>query len=133
MPQDEMPHSTPNPFAPAISVQEELGVFGDAKLHKKSFLHRTIRFGAAHDQALLVYSGWWFVQRIYLNGKLVWWAISWLTIRSVVEFELSNSATKSNAPALPSHVKIEIDFARGLQIRRFRVWLDHEISYDEIC
>ena len=39
-----------NPFAPACSVQDELGVCGDAVLMRKGFLYRLIRFNAVPDR-----------------------------------------------------------------------------------
>ena len=94
----------------------------------------------------LTYSGWWFVQRVYVDRELVWWAISWLKIQSSIAINLASidrsrkSADASAKFAIDSpseikvgEIKIEISFSRGLRIRRFRVWLDREIRYDEIC
>ena len=80
----------------------------------------------------LTYNGWWFVQRVHLNGKMVWWAISWLKIESSLEIDLRTDNRDWEATSFPSKVRIEIDFSRGLQIRRFRIWFDQEIRYDEI-
>lgn len=132
--------SKPNPFAPAKSVQEEIGVFGDAVLLKKAFLYRVIRFGehsrmtAENSDSILdlTYSGWWFVQRVHVNGLLVWWAISWRSIWPLIEIDLTKRLPELREIGLPKKIKIELDFTTGLRIRRFRVWLDQEIRYDEI-
>lgn len=152
-----------NPFAPTSEISEDLGVFGDAVLKKKGFLHRVILFTSPSNWAgqpsslgrsagtadvdgnetplELVYNGWWFLQRVHLNGQLVWWTISWTTIHSQVEIDLSQipdlapigSPEPVGSHGFPEHLRIEISFIRGLRIRRFRVWLDHQIRYDEIC
>ncbi len=160
-----------NPFAPACSVQDELGVCGDAVLMRKGFLYRLIRFNAVPDRLApsvepvsavksrpesdirhpkndetalqashadqgcleLLYSGWWFVQRIRVNEKLVWWAISWKSIQSSVTIDLTKHAFTATDFAFPKSMNIEIDFTRALRIRRFRVWVDQELRYEEIC
>jgi hypothetical protein len=65
----------------------------------------------------------------------VWWAISWTTIRSRISVNLSEQPGFESelAAGFPGHLRIEINFIRGLRIRRFRVWLDDQIRYDEIC
>ncbi|KAA1259322.1 hypothetical protein LF1_18520 [Rubripirellula obstinata] len=120
-------------------------MFGDAVLLKKTFLYRVIRFGEHRgltpqkpDSSMdLTYSGWWFVQRVHVNDLLVWWTISWRSIWPLIEIDLTKKLaqrdeTGKRQTGLPKEIKIELDFTPGLRIRRFRVWLDQEIRYDEI-
>lgn len=154
-----MNRPAPNPFAPAPFVEGETGVFGDAVLLKKGFLFRSIKFNlsenAPHSTAAfslgravasdelrenlapchvftLTYSGWWFVQRVHADRVLVWWAISWLRIRPSIKIQLLPKTLGEPKLGFPRDIKLEIDFSKGLKIRRFRVWLDQEIRYDEI-
>ena len=179
-----------NPFAPAVAVQEGLGVFGDARLLKSKFLYRKIRlgdqsplwpgvvagFGAgrgqldessrgldavdhgdqldAHhlggdhisgDQIDVTYTGWWFLQRVYIQGVRAWWAISWLNLRRSIQFELPGCVVgqiamsrrdianpEDRAEKQAQIMRIEIDFGQALRIRRFRLWVNDRIRYDEI-
>ena len=77
--------------------------------------------------ARMGYSGWWFRQKIELQGEVVWFRISWLTILRRAEFRLPSSIDRNQSP-----VEIEITFGRMLQIRRFRLWISHELAYDEV-
>ena len=75
----------------------------------------------------MVYSGWWFRQQIQFDGELVWFRISWLTILRHAEFVLPLHGGPKRLPG-----KVEIEFGRGLMIRRFRVWIGGQLAYDEI-
>lgn len=75
----------------------------------------------------LVYDGWWFRQKIEVNGELAWFQISWLTIQRQVKFKIPARVDSRQPDAA-----IEIDFGRGLMIRRFRIWISGQIVYDEI-
>lgn len=75
----------------------------------------------------LVYDGWWFRQKISINGYPAWSQISWLTIRRNVQFTIPSAIDPSEPPA-----RIEINFGTGLMIRRFRIWIGDQIAYDEI-
>ncbi|MCC9601389.1 hypothetical protein LOC67_12610 [Stieleria sp. JC731] len=75
----------------------------------------------------LRYSGWWFRQTIAISGFVVWSKISWLDIDRQVEFQLPAEVDPQRRPG-----RIEIDFSRGLRIRRFRVWIDEHLVYDEV-
>jgi hypothetical protein len=74
-----------------------------------------------------VYSGWWFRQVIEIGGTRVWSQISWLSIERHVEFRLPDSIDPDRSPG-----RIEIDFSRGLRIRRFRIWIADQLVYDEV-
>lgn len=115
-----------NPFAVSTLLPPEQGVFGDARRVRGGFLYRVIDFESPLATRM-VYSGWWFRQQIQFDGEVVWFRISWLTILRQAEFEL------------PLHVgpnrlagKVEIEFGRGLMIRRFRVWISGQLAYDEL-
>lgn len=115
-----------NPFAPPSSVTLERGVFGGARQKRSGFLYRVIDIDSP-VQTQLVYSGWWFRQKLELDGLLVWFRISWLTITRQADFRLPASIDPDQSPG-----KLEIEFGRGLAIRRFRVWIQDQLIYDEI-
>ena len=115
-----------NPFSVPAQIAEERGVFGDAKRLKGGFLYRVIEIKAPFP-CQLVYDGWWFRQTVDLNGIRAWSQISWLNIQREVEFAVPSSVN----PAC-GWVRIEINFGRTLFIRRFRVWIDELMVYDEI-
>ncbi len=115
-----------NPFAASAIVPSERGVFGDARLIRSGFLFRVIELRSPVAMRM-VYSGWWFRQKIEINGELVWFRISWLTILRRAEFPLPATVDTNQSPA-----QMEIGFGRGLMIRRFRLWIDGQIVYDEI-
>ena len=116
-----------NPFAVTTRQIDERGVFGDhARRIRGGFLYRVIDSDRPY-RCRLVYNGRWFVQRIRIDGILVWWQISWLRIRPRAEFVIPAEID----PAMPPG-SLEIGFARGLTIRRFRVWIGGQIVYDEV-
>ncbi|WP_345685673.1 hypothetical protein [Novipirellula caenicola] len=138
-----------NPFEPPAELPTERGVFGDhATLITRRFLYRVIHYQRPFT-GTLVYSGWWFRQKVEINGVVVWWKVSWLNISPSVSFTVpaeawhnSQTTTQSTQPAtheneaLPSEPiagRIEIQFTRGLRIRRFRVWFDQQLVYDELA
>ena len=117
---------TSNPFTPSTIPTEERGVFGDSRRLRSGFLYRVIEV----DRPLrcrVVYDGWWFRQKIEVDGEITWFQISWLTIRRHIEFKIPAFIDPNRPDA-----RIEIDFGRSLMIRRFRLWIGGEIAYDEI-
>ncbi len=117
---------TLNPFVAPATPSDERGVFGNARRLRSSFLYRVIQLEAPYC-CRIVYDGWWFRQKIEVNGEVVWFQISWLTIRRHLEFKVPASLASDQPDA-----RIEIDFGRSLMIRRFRLWIDGQIAYDEI-
>jgi hypothetical protein len=116
-----------NPFAVSSEVAGQRGVFGDhARLRRSAFLFRVIDFERPFA-GTLVYSGWWFRQKVEIAGEVVWFRISWLTIERRAEFRIPVGVDPSRPKG-----RLEIDFTRGLRIRRFRVWIEGQIAYDEI-
>ena len=115
-----------NPFSVPTELPDERGVFGEARLIRKGFLYRVIEIESP-IRIQLIYNGWWFRQTVKINGLMAWSQISWLTIERDAEFDLPQEIT----PA-PRRCKIEINFARALLIRRFRIWIDNDLSYDEV-
>jgi hypothetical protein len=115
-----------NPFSVPHELPEERGVYGDARLIRKGFLFRVIEIeNPIHIR--FVYDGWWFRQTIKINGHMAWSQISWLTIERKADFDLPPEISTIRLPC-----KMEIDFAKALLIRRFRLWVDHRLVYDEI-
>ncbi len=160
---------TENPFAVSTELTEQRGVFGDASRRRRSaLLYREIEFRSPFT-GRFVYSGWWFRQKIEINGETVWFRISWMQIFRHATFTIplaiasphAEDAPPSDAAPLggttPSLAlgtdadqlatdppaasrgtgseipgRVEIDFTRGLMIRRFRLWIADELVYDEI-
>ncbi|MDF1840316.1 MAG: hypothetical protein P1U77_02715 [Rubripirellula sp.] len=115
-----------NPFAVTNVAPLETGTFGTSKRIRRNFLYRVIEIGPPH-LFQLVYDGWWFRQKVEIDGVLVSRRISWLSIQRKVKFQVPSNVD-SNQPT----GRIEIDFTRGLMIRRFRLWIGDELVYDEI-
>lgn len=115
-----------NPFSVTNLTPNERGIFGSAKRLRSSFLYRVIEVGDP-PRHRIVYDGWWFRQKIEIDGRLAWWRVSWLTIQRNVEFRLPPEVD----PDQPEG-RIEIEFSRGLMIRRFRLWIGQSLIYDEI-
>lgn len=115
-----------NPFAVTNVAPLETGTFGESKRIRSNFLYRVIEVGHPHFLRF-IYDGWWFRQKVEIDGILVSRRISWLSIQRKVKFELPPSVD-----TLGRTGRIEIDFTRGLMIRRFRLWIGDELVYDEI-
>jgi hypothetical protein len=117
---------TTNPYA-VTSIPDERGVYSDhARLLRRGFLYRQIEL--QHPVATtFVYDGWWFRQRISFDGITAWLRISWLTILRRAEFQIPAEIDPHQ-----SRGRVEIGFSRGLSIRRFRVWIDDALVYDEV-
>ena len=115
-----------NPFSPTSTLPNERGVFGTARQIRSGFLFRVIDFDAPM-RCRLVYDGWWFRQKIEINGEVAWFQISWLRIHRRITFQVP-AKVKVRQP----EGKIEIEFGRSLMIRRFRIWIGGQMVYDEI-
>ena len=104
------------------------GFFGDHSTRKEgTFLFRVV--DVRHPiETEFTYSGWWFRQTIDIGGIRVWNEISWLSIKKNAEFQLPESIDPQRRFG-----RIEIDFSRGLRIRRFRIWIAEELVYDEVA
>jgi len=137
---DRSVSSSPNPFAPTAEVLQQPAIFGDAQLAREAFLFRVIDLKTP-IACRLTYSGWWFVQRISVDGRRVWWKVSWLNLERVIRFSVphrieSAIGAETGAGEADQNLidgRIEIDFGRGLRIRRFRVWFDDELTFDQIA
>ena len=103
------------------------GYFGEHASRKEgTFLYRVVEI--RHPVAAeFVYSGWWFRQTIEVAGIRVWGQISWLSIKKEADFTLPEAVDPLRRPG-----RVEIDFSRGLRIRRFRIWIADELIYDEV-
>ena len=116
-----------NPYSVTAASPLQKGYFGEhSSLIEGAFLYRVVEIRHPID-AEFVYSGWWFLQRIRINGRKVWSKISWLTIKDRVEFQLPESIDPEKRSG-----RIEIDFGRGLRFRRFRIWIGDQLVYDEV-
>lgn len=117
-----------NPYSVSSAEPLEEGWFADRATRRQGgFLFR--KLDISHPFAAnVLYSGWWFRQKIEFNGHVVWWRISWLWIKKSATFRLPAEVDTERRDG-----KIEIDFSRGLRIRRFRLWIDEEVIYDEVA
>ena len=117
---------TTNPFSVPTIIPDQRGVFGSARRIRSGFLYRVIEIDAPL-RCRVVYDGWWFRQKIEINGHTAWFQISWLTIRRRVDFRIPPQVEPSEPRAT-----MEISFGPSLMIRRFRLWIADQIVYDEI-
>ncbi|WP_233148500.1 hypothetical protein [Rhodopirellula sp. MGV] len=116
-----------NPYSVSSEAPLQTGIFTErASLIDRTFLYRVIEIRSPLEFELC-YSGWWFRQSIQIAGVTAWSKISWLDIDRNVEFRLPESIDPEQRRG-----QIEIDFARGLRIRRFRVWVADQLVYDEV-
>lgn len=116
-----------NPFQPMSNLQEEKGVFADGVIRRRAaFLYRVIDLQQPFP-ARFVYTGWWFRQAVYLNGIPVWFRISWTKIHTDLAFQIPAAVDPQERVG-----QVEINFSRALLIRRFRIWIDSFLVYDEI-
>lgn len=146
----------PNPYSATTNLTSRDGIFADsAILVRSSFLYRIIRLlrpelgqdkdssrqadeglvdeTTASETDLIIYSGWWFWQRVTFNGHRVWSKVSWVALNREIEFRIPAGFSRSSIDQNRERVgKIEIDFGPGLRIRRFRLWMDDVIVLDEI-
>lgn len=114
-----------NPFGVTSDIGLRHGVFADhARLIRSAFLFRLLELDRP-VQCRLLYTSWWWRQKIEIDGQVVWFRVSWITIHRRAEFRFPPSIDPSERSGA-----IEIDFTRGLRIRRFRVWVDDAIVYD---
>jgi hypothetical protein len=117
-----------NPFAPATIISDERGVFADGAVRRRAwFVYRVIEFSQPFVGEL-VYDGWWFRQKVMVDGITLWWRISWVSFHKQIDFRLPAEIDPDQRA-----VRIQIDFGRGLSIRRFQVSVDGMIAYDEIA
>ncbi len=117
-----------NPFAPTTILPNERGVFADGAVRKRAFfVYRAIDFSSPFVGEL-IYDGWWFRQKVSINGITLWWRVSWVSFHKQIEFHLPPQIDGSE-----SAVRIDIHFGRGLGIRRFQVTVAGMIAYDEIA
>ncbi|MEL6107133.1 MAG: hypothetical protein AAFU85_13910 [Planctomycetota bacterium] len=116
-----------NPFAVIPTTPIEGGVHGDhCRRVAGSFLYRVIE--VAHPLEFeFVYSAWWFRQTIDIGSRRVWHRISWLWIHNKAKFSLPAQIDPRERSG-----EMKIDFSRGLRIRRFRIWIEEELIYDEV-
>ncbi|QDT09597.1 hypothetical protein [Planctomycetes bacterium K23_9] len=143
----------PNPYSAATNIPSEQGIFAEsADLLRSAFLYRMIRvhdpnqgsspaageteseFGnASRNGTLITYSGWWFWQRVVVDNRRVWSKVSWVALNREITFRIPSTESSAQRSAADERSgRIEIDFGPGLRIRRFRVWVDAEIIFDEI-
>jgi len=117
-----------NPFAPATILDDERGVFANSATRRRAmFVYRKIEFTEPF-RGELVYDGWWFRQQVTINGMTTWWRVSWVSFHKLIEFNLPAEVDSRQSP-----VRIDIQFGRGLGIRRFQVTIGGIIAYDEIA
>ncbi|MEM9827817.1 MAG: hypothetical protein AAF958_14595 [Planctomycetota bacterium] len=116
-----------NPYAPASEIGPESGSsFADSKRLRGGFLFRELQLDGCFP-CQFRYTGWWFVQRVYINEKCLWWEISWLTLRRHISINLPADIDPQRRS-----LDVEIQFGRGLLMSRFQVWIGGQTVYDEL-
>ncbi len=115
-----------NPYSVSADLTPSAGIFCiDGKRAEKGFLYRVIDLNEPVC-GRFVYNGWWFTQTISFAGQLSWRKISWLRIHKVADFFLSDGGQERKC-------RLEIVFSRMLRIKRFSIWVDEMLVYDEVC
>lgn len=136
------PSSSSNPYQSPPSVIHKGVIYGDNALRRKGgFLYREIELSGPFT-GILIYNGWWFLQRISLNGQRLWSQISWLTLQRTIDFQIPVSQEQGSPLASPSGeadsmitmhpARLQIDFDSRLKFRRFQLLIDEVSVYDEI-
>lgn len=114
-----------NPYQPPAAVSEDSkGLIGDARLLEKRFLYRRIEFEQPFV-GTLTYSGWNFRQRCWIDKRLVWYRISWVTFHRQALFKIPLDIDPGG-----SEFEVKIRFAPGLVIREFTVLANSVIIYN---
>ena len=134
-PEEPNPYATPAPLpsGPAAAGSSGENAAGvplqapppDRQRVRGGFLYRELDFGEPLG-GRLTYTGWWFVQRVYWNDRLLWRAVSWWSLRREIAFRLPPESVAQGIAG-----RIAIDFGPGLRIRRFTVWCDEHRIYQE--
>jgi hypothetical protein len=122
-----MKQPSSNPFAPPstqLGVDElkaslsEDNVDSEAVCVQRGLLAIEVVKSGSHPWTLS-YSGINFRQVIHLNGKVVWWCITWVWFQRFIEFY------QPLAPGLPdSHWVVEVTIGRFLRLATFRITID---------
>ena len=117
---------TTNPYHPPDEVLElQRNATDVAKLVRGGFLYRKISISEPFE-CLLIYNGWNFLQRIFLDDVLVWKRISWIVIHRHAEFAIPNELYPPGGRG-----ELQIEFGRGLRVRRFCIHLAGRLVYEE--
>ncbi|MEZ6089488.1 MAG: hypothetical protein R3C05_15960 [Pirellulaceae bacterium] len=115
-----------NPYASPTPLKFEPGIFMlGGNRSARGLLHRTIAFTEPF-QTVLDYDGKHFRQRVLIGGHRVWHCISWVRIHPKIEFVWPAEIAGSDAPG-----RIEMRFNRLLWIKRFVIYLNDRVIYDE--
>ena len=126
-PADASPMMDPpaiNPYAATSRVDLTPESYAGAHRRRSSFLYRWIEVDDPIPLSIL-FSGWWFIQRLRVNGRLLWWKISWLRIERRITAHLPADIDPQTRP-----LQIEITFAPALQITRYQIHLANQTLYD---
>lgn len=116
-----------NPYESPAEVDLKRDAFIDGgRLLRAGLLHRKIEFERPF-QATFNYDGKYFRQRLLINRHLVWFCISWTVIHRRFEFVWPRDVDPQERAG-----RVEIEFAAGLSIHRFSVFLGDETIYDEV-
>ena len=115
-----------NPYAPAKEVSPtKAEVFDGGRRIRGGFLYREIQI-ETEPPLYFIYSGWWFVQRVTVNGIGCWSKISWLNLDRQIRFALPKSVDSQQRL-----IEIEIQFGPSLAIKGFNIWYQGDPIYTE--
>lgn len=122
-----------NPFAPPKTatdidtLRKELRAQenGDPVCVYRGLLEREV-IAPGEKGWKLEYSGINFRQRIRLNGKTVWWCITWIWFQRFIHFRAPASPGQPDADWM-----VEVFVGRFLRIARFRVVINGQEVFFE--
>jgi hypothetical protein len=116
-----------NPYQPPSDTEPRNFSFADLAVRTEgSFVYRELKLNWPL-RARLRYSGWNFLQRVWIDDQLVWKRISWVTFYRQIQFVIPKEID-------PRELKGEIliDFGWGLRIRRMTVTIENRLVYEEL-
>ncbi len=124
------PYATPAPLSSETAGGTATGLPlqaapQDVQRVRGGFLYRELDFGVPLS-GRLTYTGWWFVQRVYWNDRLLWRAVSWWSLQREIAFRWPPGSVAEGVTG-----RIAIGFGPGLRIRQFTVWCDGQRIYQE--
>jgi hypothetical protein len=116
-----------NPYLPPVPLAQSQQPYQvPARLLRGGFLFRDIQFHYPFEFRFR-YSGWNFIQRIRIDGQIVWRKISWIVIHRQAEFFVPESLDPAGLP-----YRMVIEFGFGLRMRRFQLLRGNAIIWEDL-
>lgn len=114
-----------NPYQTPSIGRHDAGQHGDGRQIRGGFLFRVIEIERPVG-FVLTYSGWWFVQRLYVDNRRVWWKVSWLRIERQISAVLPAGVDSKRRP-----LRVTLGFGTGLRLTAFEVVVGETTVYEE--